>query len=249
MDDAAVVAAGVHAAALAGHPDKLRLAGLLAVQIELGEIVGQHGVVVLLAEDAQHGGAGFFADQRALCHLRKQGGVVPGRGGAQLIVAVKVEGVVQDGVPKAQFPDAGIDGVQPQVIDDHIGGNVVRADDHHGGGVLHLELCPHAQGPEHPGAVHELAGLVGDLLLQVSPAPAGLQIQHRQNERLDGGGRLELLVGTDLHRAAAQVVHKNAHPALIGIELCGNALFQYHILIHLESLNFSILSVILHSYR
>ena len=115
--------------------------------------------------------------------------------------------------------------------------------------MIHLELCPHAQGPEHPGAVHELAGLVGDLLLQVSPAPAGLQIQHRQNERLDGGGRLKFLVGTDLHRAAAQVVHKNAHPALIGIELCGNALFQCHILIHLESLNFSILSVILYPYR
>ena len=31
VDDAAVVAAGVHAAALAGHPDEFRLAGLLAV--------------------------------------------------------------------------------------------------------------------------------------------------------------------------------------------------------------------------
>ena len=87
--------------------------------------MGQHGVVVLLAEDAQHGGAGFFADQRTLCHLRKQGGVVPGRGGAQLPVPVKVQGVVQYCVGKAQLPDAGVDGVQPQVVDEHVRGDVV----------------------------------------------------------------------------------------------------------------------------
>ncbi len=49
--------------------------------------------------------------------------------------------------------------------------------------------------PAASRAVHELARLVGDLFLEAGPAPAGLQIQRRQNERLDGGSRLELLVG------------------------------------------------------
>jgi hypothetical protein len=32
-----------------------------------------------------------------------------------------VERVVQDGVGKAHLPDAGVDGVQPQIVDDHVG--------------------------------------------------------------------------------------------------------------------------------
>ena len=96
VDDAAVVAAGVHAAALAGHPDQLRLTGLLTVEVELGEIVGEHGVVVLLTEDGQHLGAGLGADERALRHLREEGGIIPGRRGAEVGVEVKVKGVVQE---------------------------------------------------------------------------------------------------------------------------------------------------------
>ena len=147
VDDAAVVAAGVHAAALTGHPDAFRFAGLLAVQIELREIVGQHGIVVLLAEDGQHLRAGLSADEGALCHLREQRRIIAGGGGAKVAVAVKVERIVQHRVGKAQLPDAGVDRIQPQIVDDHIGGDVVRADDHHGGGVLHLERRPHAQRP------------------------------------------------------------------------------------------------------
>ena len=125
MHDAAVVAAGVHAAAFAGHPEQLRGPGLLAVQIILREVLGQHGVVVLLTQDGQHLDAGGFAHQGAPSHLGQQGSVVPGRGGAQLPVPVKVQGVVQYCVGKAQLPDAGVDGVQPQVVDEHVRGDVV----------------------------------------------------------------------------------------------------------------------------
>ena len=129
---------------------------------------------MLLAEDGQHLGAGLGADEGALGHLRKQGGVIPGRGGAQLLIAVKVEGVVEHGVGKAQLFDAGVDGIQPQIINDHVGGDVIRANDHHGGRVFHLELCSHAQSPQHSGAVHKVLRLILDLLGQAGLAPAGL---------------------------------------------------------------------------
>ena len=194
--------------------------------------MGQHGVVVLLAEDGQHLRAGLFADEGALCHLREQRCVIAGGCGAKVAVAVKVERIVQHRVGKAQLPDAGIDRIQPQIVDDHIGGDVVRADDHHGGGVLHLERRTHAQRPQHTRAVHELALLVGDALVQAGLAPADLQIQRRQDECLDGRGRLERFIGPDLDRAALQVVHKNAHLALIGVQFGRDPLFQRHIFIH-----------------
>ena len=125
VHDAAVVAAGIHAAALAGHPEQFRGTGLIAVQIIRREVLGQHGVVVLLAQNAQHLRAGRLAHQLSFGYAGQQGGVIPGRGGAQLVIAVKVQGIVQDGMGKAQLPDAGVDGVQPQVIDEHIRGNVV----------------------------------------------------------------------------------------------------------------------------
>ena len=84
---------------------------------------------------------------------------------------------------------------------------------------------------------------------KIRHAALGLQVERRQQKGLDDRGRLKFLISPALHGVALQVVHKNAHPALIGIELGGNALFQCHILIHLESLNFSILSVILYPYR
>ena len=154
---------------------------------------------MLLAEDGKHLRAGLLADEGALGHLREQCGVIPRGSGAEVVVAVKVEGVVEHGVREPQFPDAPIDGIQPQMIDDHVGGDVVRADDHHGSGILDLELCAHAQRPQHSGAVNELALLVGDLFLKAGLAPADLEVERRQNKGLDGGGRLKFFVRTDLN--------------------------------------------------
>ena len=194
--------------------------------------MGQHGIVVLLTEDGQHLSAGLSADERSLCHLRKQRGVVPGRRGAEVVVNIKVERVVQDGVGKAHLPDAGVDGVQPQIVDDHVGSDVVGADDHHGGGVFNFQTCAHAQRPEHTGTVHKVLGLVSDFFLEAGFAPAGLQIQGCEDICLDGGSRLKFLVSADFDRVAVQIVHKDAHLALIGIQLGGNTLFQRHVFIH-----------------
>ena len=144
-----------------------------------------------------------------------------------------MKGIVQDGVGKAHLPDAGVDDIQPQIVDDHVGGDVVRADDHHGSGVLDLQARAHPQCPQHPRTIHEVLRLVGDLFLEAGFATAGLQIQGREDVRLDGGSRLELLVGPDLHRVAVQVVHKDAHLPLIGVKLRRNALFQRHVFIHI----------------
>ena len=109
---------------------------------------------------------------------------IPRGGGAEVVVAVKVEGVVENGVREPQFPDAPIDGIQPQIIDDHVGGDVVRADDHHGSGILDLELCARAQRPQHSGAVNELAFLVGDLFLKAGLAPADLEVERPRMKAL-----------------------------------------------------------------
>ena len=139
---------------------------------------------------------------------------------------------MQDGVGKAHLPDAGVDGVQPQIVDDHVGGDVVGADDHHGGGVFNFQTCAHAQRPEHTGTVHKVLGLVSDFFLEAGFAPAGLQIQGCEDICLDGGSRLKFLVSADFDRVAVQIVHKDAHLALIGIQLGGNTLFQRHVFIH-----------------
>ena len=152
---------------------------------------------------------------------------------------IEMERVVQHGVFKPQLPDAGVDGVQPQIIDDHIGGNVVRTDDHHGSGVTHLQLCAHAQRPQHATAVHELALFIRDFFVKVRFAPLHLQVQHSQNKRLDGGSRFKFLVRADLHSVSLQVVHKDAHLALIAVQLGGNSLFQRHVFIHIG--NFSVI--------
>ena len=232
MDDAAVVAAGVHAAAFACHPDQFRGTGLLAVQIVLGEIRRQHGVVVLLTQDAQHLTACLPAHQLPLCNTSKQPGVVPRSGGAQLPVPVKVQGIMQYRPGKTQLPDAIVDSIQPQIVDDHIGGDIVGAYDHHGGGVPHLQLCSHPQCPQHPTAVYKLTLPVGDGLLQVRFAPLCLQVQRRKDERLDGRGGLKFLLRPHLQRVPLQVVHKNAHLSLIAVQLCGDPLFQCHVFIH-----------------
>ena len=194
--------------------------------------MGQHGVVVLLAQDGQHLGAGLRADQRALCDAGKQGGVVPRRGGTQFAVAVEVERVVQHGVGKAQLPDAGVDGIQPQVVDEHVGRNVIGADDHHGGGVFYPELCAHAQRPQHAAAVHELALLIFNFFAEVRFAPLHLQVQCRQKKGLDGRCGLKFLVRAHLHGVPLQVVHEHAHLALIAVQLRFDALFQRHIFVH-----------------
>ena len=136
--------------------------------------MGQHGVVVLLAQDGKHLGTGFPADQLPLCNAGEQRRIVPGRGGAKLAVAVKVQRIVQHRVGKAQLPDAGIDGVQPQIVDEHVGGDVVRTNDHHGSGIFYSETCAHTQRPQHAAAVHKLALLVGKLVRKAGPAPLHL---------------------------------------------------------------------------
>ena len=195
--------------------------------------MGQHGVVVLLAQDGKHLRAGFPADKLPFCNAGEQRRVVARRGGAKPAVAVKVQRIVQHSMRKAQLPDAGVDGIQSQIVDNHIGGNVVRANDHHGGGVLYLELCAHAQRAQHTAAVHELALLIGDLFGKVCFAALRLQIQCSENKRLDGGCRLKFFVRANLHGMALQVVHEHAHFALIAVQLRSNALFQRHVFIHI----------------
>ena len=195
--------------------------------------MGQHGIVVLLTQDGKHFGTGFPADQLPFCNAGEQRRIVPGRGGAKLAVAVKVQRIVQHRVGKAQLPDAGIDGVQPQIVDEHVGGDVVRTNDHHGSGIFYSEACAHTQRPQHAAAVHKLALLVGKLVRKAGPAPLHLQIQRRQKERLDGGCGLKFLVRAHLHGMALQVVHEHAHFALIAVQLRSNALFQRHVFIHI----------------
>ena len=188
---------------------------------------------MLLAQDGKHLGAGFPADQLPFCNAGEQRRIVPGRGGAKLAVAVKVQRIVQHRVGKAQLPDAGIDGVQPQIVDEHVGGDVVRTNDHHGSGIFYSEACAHTQRAQHTAAVHKLALLIGDLFGKVCFAALHLQVQCRQKERLDGGCRLKFLVRAYLHGMALQVVHEHAHSALIAVQLRSNALFQRHIFIHI----------------
>lgn len=60
VDQAAVIAAGIHGAAFAGYIDQIRIrVGFFGVGVIRGDAARQHGVVVLLAEHIAHGIAGL----------------------------------------------------------------------------------------------------------------------------------------------------------------------------------------------
>ena len=93
-------------------------------------------VVVLLAEHIAHGIAGLGADQLALCQQGKKAAHIPRGNGTQLFAPViAAQAAVQLGVGAANAADKRIDGIQPQIVDQHVGGNVVADNDHQGGNI------------------------------------------------------------------------------------------------------------------
>ena len=137
MDQAAVIAAGIHGAAFAGYIDQIRIrVGFFGVGVIRGDAARQHGVVVLLAEHIAHGIAGLGADQLALCQQGKKAAHIPRGNGTQLFAPViAAQAAVQLGVGAANAADKRIDGIQPQIVDQHVGGNVVADNDHQGGNI------------------------------------------------------------------------------------------------------------------
>ena len=76
IDDAAVVAAGVHTAAFGSDLNGSFFAVVFAIHIVNWKITDNHGVVVLLFKDFNHSGIFLWSDKLVLCQADKDAGII-----------------------------------------------------------------------------------------------------------------------------------------------------------------------------
>ncbi len=224
-NDAAVIPAGVHAAALGRHLKK-HVVRIVAVHKILREISRDHAVVMLLLKDFHHLRVRFRTDQLPLRQPRKDSGVIAGRRGSQPVIPVKMNRIVKHRVPAAQLLNTVIDCIHAQIIDHDIGRNVIADDDHQRRRILHPQHRARVQRDQHAAPVHIMILPVRQQLIQARLPLLDPVKQRRQDIGLHGTRRLEFLICPHGNDIAVKVIGIDAREPVIAFQFRLNPFLQ-----------------------
>ena len=143
-----------------------------------------------------------------------------------------MQGIVQRRIPAPQSLDALIDLFNAQMIDHHIGSNIIADNNHQRGDIPHPHDRPCLQGIEHPASVHKMLLLIGQHLVQIHSPLFHLIKQAGQYVSLDRAGRLNLLIRPHGDHISMKIIGINTHGPVITLKFRLNPFLKRKSCVH-----------------